>query len=79
MMHFGQAKTGAFGMVCMIASWASVESPAQEVGPDAPYDLVLIGGTVIDPANSIHGRKDVAVRDGRIAAVADRLFVRGAL
>ncbi|MEO8039407.1 MAG: amidohydrolase/deacetylase family metallohydrolase [Betaproteobacteria bacterium] len=33
------------------------------------YDLLLAGGHVIDPANGIDGVRDVAVRDGRIAAV----------
>jgi dihydroorotase len=32
--------------------------------------LLIRGGTVIDPANRLHERRDVAVRDGRIAAVA---------
>jgi dihydroorotase len=34
-----------------------------------PYDLVLRGGHVIDPANGIDGVMDVAVSGGRIAAV----------
>ena len=34
-----------------------------------PYDLVLRGGRVIDPAGGIDGRFDVAVRSGTIAAV----------
>ncbi len=34
------------------------------------YDLVLRGGHLIDPRNGIDGRMDVAVKDGRIAAVA---------
>ena len=34
------------------------------------HDLLLKGGRVIDPKNSIDGRLDVAVRDGRISAVA---------
>ncbi|MCP5118529.1 MAG: amidohydrolase/deacetylase family metallohydrolase, partial [bacterium] len=34
-----------------------------------PYDLVLAGGHVIDPKNNINGPADVAIRDGRIAAV----------
>lgn len=34
------------------------------------YDLVLKGGRVIDPAQGIDGRFDVAVKDGRIATVA---------
>ncbi|MFN0105685.1 MAG: amidohydrolase/deacetylase family metallohydrolase [Bryobacteraceae bacterium] len=33
------------------------------------YDLLLRGGRVIDPRNNRDGRFDVAVRDGRIAAV----------
>ena len=38
--------------------------PAQE------YDLLLKGLHVIDPKNKISGLRDVAIKDGRIAAVA---------
>src|SRR5438067_2436835 len=34
------------------------------------YDLVLTGGTVIDPAQGLSGQLDVAVQDGKIALVA---------
>ena len=34
-----------------------------------PYDLLLRGGHVICPASEINGVMDVAVRDGKIAAV----------
>ncbi|HOK46763.1 MAG TPA: amidohydrolase/deacetylase family metallohydrolase, partial [Bryobacteraceae bacterium] len=34
------------------------------------YDLLLRGGHVIDPRNQISGRRDVAIRNGRIAEVA---------
>ncbi len=37
------------------------------------YDLLLQGGTVVDPAHTVHGQMDVAVRDGRIEAVASAL------
>lgn len=38
--------------------------------PKSPqYDLLLKGGHVIDPANGTDQKADVAVRDGRIAAV----------
>lgn len=33
------------------------------------YDLVLKGGHVIDPKNKINTRRDVAIKDGKIAAV----------
>jgi dihydroorotase len=39
----------------------------------APYDLVLRGGRVIDPGQALDGILDVAVRDGRIAAVGKTL------
>ena len=34
-----------------------------------PYDIVLSGGTVIDPATGLNGRYDVAIAGGKIAAV----------
>ncbi len=37
------------------------------------YDLMLKGGHVIDPKNGISAVRDVAIKDGRIAAVAARL------
>lgn len=50
------------------------------------FDLVLKGGRVIDPAQGIDGVNDVAIADGKIAAVAPdlsgarkRIDVRGAL
>jgi dihydroorotase len=33
------------------------------------HDLVIAGGTVIDPASGLHARRDVAIADGRIVAV----------
>jgi adenine deaminase len=33
------------------------------------FDLILRGGRVIDPAQSLEGVHDVAVKDGRIAAM----------
>jgi len=43
--------------------WALTAASAQ------PYDLLLRGGRVIDPANHISAQLDVAVASGRIAAV----------
>lgn len=37
------------------------------------YDLLLHGGHVFDPKNQIDGERDVAVRDGVIAAVAPHI------
>ena len=40
----------------------------------AAYDLVLTGGNLLDPAQGIHNeRRDVAFKDGKVAAVADHI------
>src|SRR4051812_3234961 len=36
----------------------------------AKYDLLVAGGTVIDPATGTHAELDVAVKDGKVASVA---------
>ena len=37
------------------------------------FDWIIKGGHVIDPANRIDGIRDVGVREGKIAAVAEKL------
>jgi dihydroorotase len=39
----------------------------------AQYDLLLKGGTVIDPSQGLQQRCDVAFRDGRVAALVPDL------
>lgn len=42
------------------------------------FDLLIRGGTVIDPSQGIRGRRDVGIREGRIAAVDEGLPEAGA-
>ncbi len=42
------------------------------------FDLLIRGGRVIDPARKLDGSLDVAVKDGRIAAVAANIPASGA-
>jgi dihydroorotase len=37
---------------------------------EATYDLVIRGGTLLDPAQSLNDRRDVAIKGGKVAAVA---------
>jgi dihydroorotase len=37
------------------------------------YDLLLKGGEVIDPAQSLHARRDIAFAGGKVAAVAESI------
>jgi len=46
---------------------------AAQLAAQAPYDLLLKGGHVIDPKNGIDAVRDVGIRDGRIAAVQENL------
>ena len=41
--------------------------------PSPSYDLVLTGGTLLDPAQGIHDRRDIAFKDGLVAQVAERI------
>ncbi len=41
--------------------------------PAQQYDLLLDDGFVIDPKNGVNGHRDVAIADGKIAAVAERI------
>ncbi|MCH8849590.1 MAG: hypothetical protein IIC89_02045 [Chloroflexi bacterium] len=34
------------------------------------YDLIVKGGTVVDPSQNLHGVSDVAIEDGKIAKIA---------
>lgn len=43
-----------------------------------PFDLVIAGGRVIDPASGTDTVLDVAVKDGRVAAVGEGLAAAGA-
>lgn len=42
------------------------------------YDLVLKGGEVIDPSQDLRGVRDVAFRDGKVAAVAPDILTEDA-
>ena len=39
----------------------------------ANYDLLLKGGTLLDPAQGIHDRRDIAFRDGAVAEVGENI------
>jgi dihydroorotase len=54
--------------VVLVALTAALSVSAQE-----RYDLVLKGGHVIDPRNGLDARMDLAIRGGRIAAVAPNI------
>ena len=46
---------------------------ASVLGAQPRYDLLLQGGHVIDAKNNISAARDVGIRDGKIAAMADHI------
>jgi hypothetical protein len=56
----------AGSVVCLVLAAGTLLGQQQ-------YDLLLTRGHVIDPKNGINAVKDVAISNGKIAAVADRI------
>ena len=54
-------------LILTALSWAPQVSAQQK------YDLLLKGGHVIDPKNKISAVRDVAIANGKVAAVADKI------
>src|SRR4029450_11282553 len=52
---------------------ANPRRKAKEATVAAQYDLLLKGGTVIDPSQGLQQRCEVAFRDGRVAALVPDL------
>jgi dihydroorotase len=47
--------------------------PSSVLHAQSSYDLVLKGGHVIDPKNGIDAVRDVAIKDHKIAEVAEHI------
>ncbi|MCS3763097.1 amidohydrolase/deacetylase family metallohydrolase [Bradyrhizobium centrosematis] len=55
-------------------------SPARAaMGPNDKYDLVIRGGEVLDPSQSLRGRRDIGIRWGRIETVQETIAAERAL
>src|SRR5439155_15473280 len=56
------------------AATTAFAGPARAVmGPDDKFDLVVKGGDVIDPSQSLRGKRDIGIRYGVIEAVEDEI------
>lgn len=67
-----QLKTMCAAVVCLLLGTYG-EFSAQQPPQQHKYDLLLKGGHVIDPKNGISAVRDVAIADGKVAAVASRI------
>jgi dihydroorotase len=69
-MHFHSRGSASWLRLFLLFALA----PASTLLGQAAYDLVLQGGHVIDPRNGIDAVRDVAIKDHRIAAVAEHIL-----
>jgi dihydroorotase len=74
-----QCAVATGGLVLLVVSlvssaWSLRAEPQAQPAAAAPkYDLLLRGGHVIDARNKLSAVRDVAISEGRIAAVAEKL------
>jgi len=66
--------------LCMGAAFAAVPPRLRgAAGPAASFDLLIKGGEVIDPSQSLRGIRDIGIRHGVIAAVEADIPVQRSL
>ena len=64
-----RAAAAALAVVCLAA--CDTDPAASSSAAQEPFDLVFAGGRVLDPESGLDGIRNVGIRDGRIAAVAE--------
>ena len=64
--------TAVLAVVGLLVASLAAQAPTE-------YDFLIKGGRVIDPRNAIDGVRDVAIKDGRIAAVAANIAASRAI
>src|SRR6516164_2817744 len=63
-----------------VAATAALAGPARAVmGPDDKFDLVIKGGDVLDPSQSLRGKRDIGIRYGIVEAVEPEIPATRAL
>src|SRR6266576_7278304 len=68
------ASAGAFAL------GAASHDPARAVmGPNDKFDLVIKGGDVLDPSQSLRGRRDIGIRYGVVEALEPEIPAARAL
>ena len=68
------ANTGSLALASATPSGAIAA-----MGPNDKFDLLIKGGEVLDPSQSLRGKRDVGIRYGVIEAVAEEIPAARAL
>jgi len=62
---------GTGSMLALGAAGLSPGAAFAAMGPNDKFDLVIKGGDVLDPSQSLRGRRDIGIRYGLIEALAE--------
>src|SRR5579871_2994578 len=62
----------------LFASAATAAVHASHAATTKKYDLVIKGGRIIDPSRKLDAMRDIAIAEGRIAAIAANISAEGA-
>src|SRR5436853_5724898 len=66
----GTSRRDFLASACAFALAAASHDPARAaMGPNDKFDLVIKGGDVLDPSQSLRGTRDIGIRFGLIEAV----------
>ena len=60
------AGTASFGLAAAAGGLVRAQGA---MGPNDKFDLVIKGGDVLDPSQSLRGARDIGIRYGRIEAL----------
>lgn len=61
---------GSASMLALSAAGFGVPPAMAAMGPDDKFDLVIKGGEVLDPSQSLRAKRDIGIRFGAIEALA---------
>src|SRR2546428_11961498 len=67
---------GAGAQAPTLAAQAAAHPAPRGFNPAAPalkFDIVIANGDVLDPSQKLHGKRDIGVKFGQIAAIAPSL------
>ena len=56
-----------------LAATAGIGGAHAAMGPDDKFDLLIKGGDVLDPSQSLRGKRDIGIRWGVVEAVENEI------
>jgi len=74
-----QSRRDFLASAAALAATAGIGGAHAAMGPDDKFDLLIKGGDVLDPSQSLRGRRDIGIRFGVVEAVEPEIAEARAL